>query len=111
MSKEWAGEKHIPEKISFKYVKTAINDLRQQIERKQGEKYVVSPYSLLLNDGNYYLLDFDDETQEIHTYRVDRMRDVRLTGKARDGAEVFRTIDLQSYTQRVFRCMLEKQNE
>ena len=102
MSKELDGEKHIPEKISFKYLKSTISDLKQQVERRQGAKYIVSPYALLLNDGNYYLLAFDDNTQEIRTYRVDRMRDVQFTGSPREGAEAFSAIDLKTYTQRVF---------
>ena len=55
MAKELGGERHIPEQISFKYLKSSINDLSQQVERRQGEKYVVSPYKLLNNDGKYYL--------------------------------------------------------
>ena len=102
MSKELDGDKHIPEKISFKYLKSTISDLKQQAERRQGAKYVVSPYALLLNDGNYYLLAFDDKSQEIRTYRVDRMRDVQFTGEPREGSEAFAAIDLKTYTQRVF---------
>ena len=103
MSKELDGEKHIPEKVSFKYLKATISDLKQQVERRHGDKYIVSPYTLLLNDGNYYLLAFDDKSQEIRTYRVDRMRDVRiLSGQPREGAEAFAAIDLKSYTRRVF---------
>lgn len=102
MSKELDGEKHIPEKISFKYLKSTINDLKQQAERRQGARYSVSPYALLLNDGNYYLLAFDDYAQDMRTYRVDRMRDIRLSGQPRDGEDVFANIDMKSYTQRVF---------
>ena len=102
MRKELDGEKHIPEKISFKYLKSTISDLKQQVERRQGAKYIVSPYALLLNEGNYYLLAFDDKTQDIRTYRVDRMRDVQFTGQPREGAEAFGAIDLKTYTQRVF---------
>ena len=102
MSKEWDGEKHIPEKISFKYLKATISDLKQQAERRHGARYTVSPYALLLNDGNYYLLAFDDKAQDMRTYRVDRMRDVQFTKQPRDGAEAFAAIDMKSYTQRVF---------
>ena len=109
MSREIDGVKHIPEKISFKYLKYTINDLKQQVERRKGARYFVSPYALLLNDGNYYLLSFDDKKQDIRTYRVDRMRDVRLTGQPREGAEVFRAIDMKTYTQRVFSMFSGKQ--
>lgn len=102
MSKELDGEKHFPEKITFKYLKTTINDLRQQVERRQGMKYSVSPYALLLNDGYYYLIAFDDQSKAIRTYRVDRMRDVQFTHQAREGMDEFASIDLKTYTQRVF---------
>ena len=68
---------HEPEKINFKYLKSTINDISQQVERKKGERYIVSPYKLLINDGNYYLLAFDENSQQMRTYRVDRMKDVR----------------------------------
>lgn len=102
MSKTLNGTKHIPEKISFKYLKYSINNLNQQAERRQGERYEVSPYALLINDGNYYLLAYNDYVKDLRTYRVDRMKDVRRTGEERQGKEVFDKINLKSYTQRVF---------
>jgi len=102
MSKELDGEKHIPEKITFKYLKYSIDNMGNQVERRQGAKYVVSPFQLLINDGNYYLLAYDDYAQDIRTYRVDRMKNVSYTGIPREGQEAFEKIDLKSYTQRVF---------
>lgn len=93
---------HEPEKISFKYQKHSINDVKKQVDRRQGERYIVSPYKLLINDGNYYLLAFSDKHKEMRVYRVDRMKDVRLTGEPRDGVAAYDAIDLESYTQRVF---------
>ena len=93
---------HIPEKISFKYLKYSISDVKQQAERRHGEKYIVSPFALLINDGNYYLLAFDDKKQKMLTYRVDRMKCVSAIGEPREGEEVFKNIDMKSYTQRVF---------
>ena len=54
------------------------------------------------DDGNYYLLAFDDYAQDLRTYRVDRMKSVSFTKEPRDGEKVFLDIDLKSYTQRVF---------
>jgi len=102
MSKEIEGEKHIPEKISFKYLKYSLDDLGKQVERKHGAKFVVSPFQLLINDGNYYLLAYDDYSKMMKTYRVDRMKSVSFTGEPREGQEEFDKIDLKSYTQRVF---------
>ena len=102
MSKGYGKNKHIPEKISFKYLKYSIEDLSKQSERRNGNKYVVSPYALLINDGNYYLLAYADYAKDLRTFRVDRMKEVSAIGEPREGEEVFAAIDLKTYTQRVF---------
>ena len=102
MSKMIEGERHIPEKISFQYLKYTIDDLEKQTERRKGAKYIVSPYKLIINDGNYYLLAFDENSQQIRTYRVDRMKAINRLGTPRDGAEAFAAIDMKTYTQRTF---------
>ena len=102
MSRKIDGEPHTPEKITFKYLKYSVGDMSKQVERRKGAKYIVSPFQLLINDGNYYLLAFDDYSKEMRTYRVDRMKDVDPMGEPREGEEVFKKIDLRTYTQRVF---------
>jgi hypothetical protein len=109
MSRRLDGGPHDPEKISFQYLKYSISDMGQQVERRKGQKYTVSPYKLLINDGNYYLLAFDDYAQDMRTYRVDRMKNVHFTGEPREGAEAFAAIDLKSYTKRVFSMFGGKQ--
>lgn len=111
MSRTIDGEKHEPEQISFQYLKYSIADVGHQIERRKGQKYIVSPYKLLINDGNYYLLAFDSASQKMRTYRVDRMKRVDRTGEPREGREAFAAIDLKTYTKRVFSMFGgEKQN-
>ena len=100
MAKELDGEPHEPEKVSFKYLTHQMGSLEKPVARRR--EYVVSPYYLIINDGNYYLLAFDDEKQDMRTYRVDRMKDIRFNGEPRDGEESFKRLDLKSYTQRVF---------
>ena len=90
-------------KISFKYLKYNINDVSKLVERRKGKKYVVSPFKLLINDSNYYLLAYDDYSQEMRTYRVDRMKEVtELSNQPREGENDFLKIDLSSYTRRTF---------
>ena len=102
MSKVIDGEKHIPEKISFQYLKYDFNNMDKLTERRKGATYKVSPYKLIINDGNYYLLAFDDYAQDMKTYRVDRMKSITRTGEPRDGKEAFAQVDLKTYTQRTF---------
>ena len=100
MSLRIDGVTHKPEKIRFKYLKYAIEDVSKQVERRWGAEYVVSPYQLLINDGNYYLLAYD--RKKIRTYRVDRMKGVSFTREPREGQEEFDKIDVRTYAQRVF---------
>ena len=102
MSLRLDGEPHEPEKIRFLYLKYSIKDISKQVERRHGDRYTVSPYKLLINDGNYYLLAYDSQKQKMMTYRVDRMKDVRFTDEPREGKEAFEAIDLRAYTKRVF---------
>ena len=95
------GEPHTPQKISFKYLQYSINSI-QQLERRNGKRYTVSPYKLLINDGHYYLLAFDDAAQKILTFRVDRMKDLRFVDEPRSGEEAFEEINLKDFTRRTF---------
>lgn len=93
---------HVPHKISFKYLHFTINDVSKQAERRPGKKDVVSPYKLLINEGNYYLLAFSDKHQEIRSYRLDRMKEVEELSEPRDGENEFLAMDLDTFTQRTF---------
>lgn len=90
------------QKISFKYLKYTINNVHQQVERRKGNTYKVSPYTLLINDGNYYLLAFADKEQDFRTYRVDRIKELKILDEPREGEDVFADMDLSTYTKRVF---------
>jgi len=89
-------------KITFKYQKYTLKDRSQQVERRKGAAYVYSPFKLLINDGNYYLLAYDSKKQDMRTFRLDRMKEVAMLNEPRDGESVFSKIDMRTYTQRVF---------
>lgn len=91
-----------PRKISFKYLKYSIDNVHKQVERRKGNTYIVNPYKLLINDGNYYLLAFADKEQKIRTYRIDRMKDLKILDEPREGEKIFSDIDLTTYTRRTF---------
>ena len=111
MSTKLDGKSHKPEKIKFKYLKYSIDDVGQQIERRRGETYTVNPFQLIINDGNYYLLAYNEQRKAIWTYRVDRMKDVRLTGEPREGDEAFQKIDIRTFAQRTISMYSGKQAE
>ena len=96
------GEEHVPEKVKFKYLKCTIQDVKKRVERRHGDEYVVSPYELLINDGNYYLLGFDDKSKKMRTFRVDRMKNLKFTHIPRDGEEDFKKINMAAYAKEHF---------
>lgn len=95
---------HHNNKIIFKYQKYILNSSNQseQVERKRGTTYRVSPYKIIINDGFYYLLSYSSQYQAMRTFRLDRMKEVKLLQEARDGSEEYSKIDIQNYTHQVF---------
>lgn len=95
---------HHNKKIIFKYQKYILNSGNQseQVERKRGTTYRVSPYKIIINDGFYYLLSYSSQYQAMRTYRLDRMKEVKLLQEAREGSEEYSKIDIRNYTHQVF---------
>lgn len=102
MSTKSDGIPHTPKKISFYYQKYSINNVREQIDRRKGETYIVSPFRLIINDGNYYLLGYSDKFKKMRTYRVDRMKGLEILNSDREGEEVYKKIDIKDFIERKF---------
>lgn len=103
MSRKRNKKAHIPEKIKFKYMSHTIQGSSvKRTERRRGEWYSVSPYKLLISDGNYYLMGYDDLMKKMVNYRVDRMKDLDLTGEPRCGEEEFNALNIEEYLKEHF---------
>ena len=102
MAKRVEGKSVEPRKITFNYLQYDIDNLEEMKERRRGARYIVSPYRLIINDGNYYLLGFDDEYQKMMTFRIDRMKNVKVFDEPRDGEEAFEEMNVKGLTKRVF---------
>jgi predicted DNA-binding transcriptional regulator YafY len=89
-------------KISFRYTSYSVTDVHQLIDRHDGKVYTVSPYALVINNGDYYMIAFDDASEEIRHYRVDRMRDVHVLEEGRNYKGRAVTAHMKSYVRRTF---------
>lgn len=58
-------------KIGFRYFHYTPDKAKEKSYSKAGGRYVVSPYALQWNNGNYYLYAYDGK--KFRYYRVDRM--------------------------------------
>lgn len=64
--------------------------------------YSLSPWALMWSDENYYLVAYDEVADKIKHFRVDKMKNIQLTGDKRKGRELFKEFDLVSYSQKNF---------
>ena len=72
-------------KIQFQYFQW--NTKKEMELRKNGQLYEVSPWALLWEDENYYLVAFDTKSAQIKHYRVDKMLKIFCMDSAREGKE------------------------
>ena len=89
-------------KISFRYQKFTIQDRTQQVDRRKGATYIISPFKLIINDGYYYVLAWNIAKNTTITYRLDRMKGVEILSDAREGNLEFAKINMETYTQQHF---------
>lgn len=87
-------------RITFQYVQWNIK--KELVPRHDGAFYDVSPWGLVWDDENYYLVGFDSNSQKIKHYRVDKMIRLTILDEAREGKEAFEKLNFAEYTQMNF---------
>ncbi len=87
-------------KIKFQYYKWDVD--KNIVLRHDGMYYCISPWGLLWEDENYYLIGYDSGAGIIKHYRVDKMLKLSLTQDKREGREHFREYDMAIYTKKHF---------
>lgn len=87
-------------KIRYQYFEYTVTKERRL--RRDGAYYEVSPFALIWDDENYYMLAWDSEAEKMKHYRVDKMQNVSLTENDRDGLDEFEKVDMSAYTKTVF---------
>ena len=90
------------QKISFLYTRHSPVNITQTENRRKGKRYVVSPFNVVLSDGNHYLIGYDDTYHQIRAYRIDRMDEVKSTDEPREGEEKFKRVGISDYARQTF---------
>lgn len=102
-AQRWPSEFRRGRKITFRYMTHSVADVYKVIDKHDGKLYTVSPYQLLINDGNYYLIGMADDVEELRTYRIDRMRDVSILEEHRNLRKEWSTRrDMKTYIRQTF---------
>lgn len=86
--------------ISFKYF--TYNLKKEPEYRHDGKRYNVSPFALIWDDENYYMLAFDNEEQRMKHFRVDKMDKITIMQTGRSGNEEFAKTDMSQYNVKIF---------
>lgn len=87
-------------KISFKYYEWGVD--KEMHFRRNGSVYQVSPYFLLWQDENYYLVAYDEKADLFKHYRVDKMTQLSVSDQPREGQNMAKTYNPAIYAQQKF---------
>lgn len=86
--------------ITFQYFDYDIQ--RKKVLRRRGQQYVVSPYGLIWNHDNYYLVAYGSLHREMRHYCVDKMMEISITDLPLEGTEQYPAFDIAAYGQKYF---------
>ena len=87
-------------KVSFQYFQWDVN--KKAKLRHDGKAYEVSPWAMLFDHENYYLVAYDSDVGQMKHYRVDKMKNLSVLEEQRSGKEVFDQYDMSTFTQSIF---------
>ena len=85
--------------VRFVYQEWDLN--KRKVARRGGSAYEVSPWALLWEDENYYLVAWA-EGQGLRHYRVDKMASITLLDAPRQGAADYDPKKMQDYAKPMF---------
>lgn len=93
--------------ITFQYFEWIIDfsgaERIRKRYRRDGARYQISPWTLTWDDENYYLIAYEQSSDSIRHYRVDKMEHIALTELPREGQSLFRDqFNPASYSRKVF---------
>ena len=86
--------------VTFQYFDWGVD--KKQHLRHGGARYTVSPWAMVWDDENYYLVAYHSEKGTLRHYRVDRMLHIAVTDLPRRGEAAFRSHDLAAYSRQTF---------
>ena len=87
--------------IGFRYFHYTPDKNNPKSYSKDGKLYIVSPYALLWNNGNYYLYAYDGK--KFRYFRVDRMEQIgKPLLQRREANELFKEKDITHQKAKVF---------
>ncbi|MDO5155330.1 MAG: WYL domain-containing protein [Eubacteriales bacterium] len=88
-------------KISFSYYVWSVDG--RLVPKKNGQKYVISPWFLQWEGQQYYLIGYDSQANQMKHFRLDKMKYIEMLHQKREGKEVYDGLNLEEYSREHFR--------
>lgn len=86
--------------ITFRYFDYDENHIK--VYRKNGNRYTANPVIMVWNKDNYYLLAFHNNHDDIVTYRLDKIDDIKIEDAERQPHAEYETFNTEEYRNQVF---------
>lgn len=86
--------------ITFQYMRW--NPQKKLEFLRSGKPLCVSPFAVSLNDDNYYLVAYENRTDTLKHYRIDKMASIKLTAEEREGMSLYKSFNIGDYTRKTF---------
>lgn len=86
--------------IKFQYFQWNVK--KEMTLRHNGAWYDVSPWALVWDNENYYMIGYDTASGQIRHYRVDKMLRISPTDRKREGRHLLKSLDIPAYSRKMF---------
>lgn len=86
--------------ITFQYMAWSMD--KKLTPKNEGKLYTVSPWALVWDDENYYMVAYDNTAEKAKHFRVDKMGSIGITQEERLGREAFADFNQASYSKKIF---------
>ena len=86
--------------LSFQYCEWTIE--KKLRLKRDGERYRVSPWGLIWQDENYYIVALDEKSGIVKHYRVDKMLKPQMEADSRNGSEMSEYYDAAQLSSGTF---------
>ena len=80
----------------------SIDMIQRALTENEGERYSVSPWGLVWQNEEYYLITYDEKCGRVKQYQVDKLQQIRIEKEVRRGREFFENYDIGELTSRTF---------
>ena len=86
--------------ISFQYFQWTPDKQREL--RHDGQRYPISPWHLVWDNENYYMIGYDSDSEMIKHFRVDKMLRISSGNEKREGLKKMKEFNIATYSRTLF---------